>query len=63
MSCGKIARRKDDKKLHTSRSSYFFNMKKKCKKKGRLIQNLNYDIPSLPLHTSERAVLIEIKAL
>jgi len=39
--------------------------KKKCKikSKGRLIQNPNYDIPSLPLHTSERAVLIEIKAL
>jgi len=38
-------------------------MKKNAKEKGRLIQNPNYDIPSLPLHTSERAVLIEIKAL
>lgn len=37
--------------------------KKMKKKKGRLIQNPNYDILSLPLHTSERAVLIERKAL
>jgi hypothetical protein len=38
-------------------------MKKKCKKKskGRLIQNPNYYIPSLPLHTSERAVLISYR--
>lgn len=36
---------------------------KKMKKKSRLIQNPNYDIPSLPLHTSERTVLIEINAL
>lgn len=27
--------------------------------KGRLIQNPNYEIPSRPLHTSERTVLIE----
>jgi hypothetical protein len=33
------------------------------KRKGRLIQNLNHHIPSLPLHTSERTVLIERKAL
>ena len=31
--------------------------------KGRLIQNPNYEIPSRPLHTSERTVLIEINAL
>jgi len=29
------------------------------KGKGRLIQNPNYEIPYLPLHTSERTVLIE----
>lgn len=40
----------------------FFNEKNE-KSKGRLIQNPNYDIPSLPLHTSERTVLIEINAL
>lgn len=33
------------------------------KSKGRLIQNPNYDIPSLPRHTSERAVLRERKVL
>jgi len=33
------------------------------KRKGRLIQNLNHHIPSLPLHTSERTVLIERRAL
>lgn len=33
------------------------------KGKGRLIQNPNYDIPSLPLHTSERTVLIDRNAL
>ena len=33
------------------------------KRKGRLIQNPNHDIPSLPLHTSERTVLIEKNAL
>jgi len=37
--------------------------KKNEKCKGRLIQNPNYDISSLPLHTSERTVLIERKAL
>lgn len=31
--------------------------------KGRLIQNPNYEIPSRPLHTSERTVLIEREAL
>ena len=31
--------------------------------KGRLIQNPNYDTPSLPLHTSERTVLIDRNAL
>lgn len=31
-SCGKIARRQDDKKLNTSHSYYFFNMKKKNEK-------------------------------
>ena len=33
----------------------------KCK--GRLIQNPNYETPSLPLHASERTVLIEREAL
>ena len=33
------------------------------KGKGHLIQNPNYDIPSLPLHTSERTVLIDRNAL
>jgi hypothetical protein len=37
--------------------------KKKKKRKGRFIQNPNYEIPSLPLHTSERTVIIERKAL
>ena len=37
--------------------------KKNEKSKGRFIQNPNCDIPSLPLHTSERTVLIERKAL
>jgi hypothetical protein len=37
--------------------------KKKKKGKGRFIQNPNYEIPSLPLHTSERTVIIERKAL
>ena len=37
--------------------------KRKKKWKGRLIQNPNHDTPSLPLHTSERTVLIEINAL
>ncbi|MCR2847932.1 hypothetical protein KN825_15235, partial [Weizmannia coagulans] len=57
-------RRQDDKKLNTSHSYYFLNMKKKKmknEKKGRLIQNPNYDIPSLPLHTSERTLLIVIE--
>ncbi|GKE88940.1 hypothetical protein Tco_1566415 [Tanacetum coccineum] len=30
-----LARRQDDKKLHTSRSSYFFNMKKNAKKEAQ----------------------------
>lgn len=38
-------------------------MKKKKNEKGRLIQNPNYEIPSLPLHTSEGTVLIEREAL
>lgn len=33
------------------------------KKKGRLIQKPIYDIPSLPLHTSEHTVLIDRNAL
>lgn len=33
------------------------------KGKGRLIQNPNYEIPYLPLHTSERTVLIERETL
>ena len=37
--------------------------KKNSKWKGRLIQNPNYEIPSIPLHTPERTVLIERKAL
>ena len=37
--------------------------KKNEKTKGRFIQNPNCDIPSLPLHTSERTLLIEINAL
>ena len=37
--------------------------KKNEKSKGRFIQNPNCDIPSLPLHTSERTLLIEINAL
>lgn len=37
--------------------------KKNEKEKGRLMQNPDYDIPSLPLHTSERTFLIERKAL
>ena len=37
-----------------------FSTKKNEKPKGRLIQNPNYDIPSLPLH---RTVLIEINAI
>ena len=38
---------------------------KKGKKKGASYskQNPNYDIPSLPLHTSERTVLIDRNAL
>ena len=40
-----------------------YENEKNEKSKGRLIQNPNYDIPSLPLHTSERTVLIEINAL
>ena len=35
--------------------------KMKNEKKGRLIQNPNYEIPSLPLHTSERTLLIVIE--
>ena len=31
--------------------------------KGRLIQNPNYETPFLPLHASERTVLIEREAL
>ena len=33
----------------------------KNEKKGHLIQNLNYDIPSLPLHTSEHTLLIVVE--
>ena len=40
-----------------------YEKEKNEKSKGRLIQNPNYDIPPRPLHTSERAVLIERKAL
>lgn len=43
-----------------------YENEKNEKSKGRLIQNpKNYDIPSLPLHTSERTILIviEINAL
>lgn len=47
--------------IKTSHLPFFilFQYEKNAKEKGRLIQNPNYDIPSLPLHTSERAVLIK----
>lgn len=40
-----------------------YKKEKNQKCKGPLIQNPNYDIFSLPLHTSERTVLIERNAL
>ncbi|PHU15527.1 hypothetical protein BC332_16732 [Capsicum chinense] len=39
------------------------NKKLKEKSKGLFIQNPNHDIPSLPLHTSECTLLIEVNTL